>query len=77
MALSVADAARLASLQAALDKLMTGQQVAKVQSAGRMVEYGKPDMPTLRAEIQALVDKSLTVSTAPARQRGGLRFRIR
>jgi hypothetical protein len=77
MALSDADAARLASLQGAYDKLISGQAVAKVQSAGgRMVEYGKADIATLRQEIDGLKAAAAAPSSCPPRTRGSITFRI-
>lgn len=75
MALSDADAARLALLQAAYDKLISGQRVARVRtSAGREVEYGQGDTAALKREIDQLV--ALQASTTATR-RGALTFQVR
>jgi len=75
MALSADDAARLASLKAAYDKLIAGGQVQRVRNAsGREVEYGRGDVEALKREIDQL--EGLAASTSGAR-RGALRFQVR
>lgn len=75
MALSDADAARLASLKAAYDALISGVRVARVRTtAGREVEYGQGDVAALKREIDQL--EALATSTTGAR-RGALRFQVR
>lgn len=54
MALSDADAARLITLQAAYDKIMTGQSIAEVEYNGEKRVYGRADMQRLSDEIAAL-----------------------
>ena len=54
MALSDADAARLASLQAAYDRLITGSAIAEVEYAGEKRRFAPADVPVLRQEIARL-----------------------
>lgn len=75
MALSTEDAARLASLKLARDRLISGGQVAKVTSGGRTVEYSQADMSRLDGEICALEASAAT--SGPVRRRGALGFRFR
>jgi gpW protein len=72
MALSDADTARLASLQGALDKLITGTAIAEVEYNGERRLYSKADLPTLRDEIANL---SSGVATTRARY-GTVRVRM-
>lgn len=72
MSLSADDAARLAALKSAYDKLISGSAVASVSSGGRRVEYSKGDIATVKAEIEALEAKC----SSGRRQRGAVRFRI-
>lgn len=73
MALSNADTARLATLQAAYDKLITGSATASVMSGGRRVDYAKADETTIKSEI----DKLTAAAGSPSgRTRGAVRFRI-
>lgn len=73
MALSTSEATRLAGLQAAYDKLISGSAVASVASGDRKVDYNKGDVTNLKAQIDMLTAKS----TAPCgRSRGAVRFRI-
>lgn len=44
---------RLAALTAAYDKLIMGQQVARVTTENRTVEYAQADLPRLEREIAA------------------------
>lgn len=74
MALSTADAARLASLQAAYDKLIAGSAVASVASGDKKVDYAKGDVATLKAEIDSLNAKA---AASCGRTRGAVRFQIR
>lgn len=73
MALSTEDAARLASLKAAYDLLITGAHVALAMSGGRQVRYGVGDIPRLRAEIDRL---EALAANPTGRQRGAMKFRI-
>ncbi len=73
MALSTADAARLAQLKTAYDQLITGKAVASVSSGGRTVTYTKADMEMLKSEIDRL--EALAASPS-GRSRGAVRFRI-
>lgn len=54
MALSQDDAARLALLRAAYDKLISGSAVAKVSAGGRSVDYQQADIGRLKTELDAL-----------------------
>lgn len=54
MALSDADTARLASLRAARDKLITGTAIAEVEYNGTRRSYARADMQALADEITAL-----------------------
>lgn len=45
---------RLAALTAAYDKLIMGQQVARVMTENRTVEYAQADLPRLEREIAAV-----------------------
>ena len=71
MALTDAQIARLALLEAARDRLLSGGVVAKVSSGGRTVEYAPADLGTLRAEIRELQ------ALQSDRVRGPVRFRFR
>lgn len=71
MALSAADAARLAALRAAYDQLISGKAVAKVQRDGRSIDYAQGDKERLRGEIDALE------AAAAGRRRGAITFRFR
>jgi hypothetical protein len=74
MSLTEADAARLAMLQAAYDKLIAGTQVAAVRFAdGRSVNYTAGDLAVLKAEI----DKLNAAAANPCRSRGAIRFNVR
>lgn len=75
MALSTADATRLARLSAAYDDLLTGAAIVRVQQhGGRMVEYGPGDAVRLKQEIDALNAQAAT--TRPVRMRGAIGFRV-
>ena len=52
--LSTADQARLTSLMAARDKLITGQAIAEVEYNGERRSYSKADMARLDREIDLL-----------------------
>lgn len=54
MALSDADAARLAALQAAYDKLISGQAIAETEYNGERRSFSRADMQGLRDELAAL-----------------------
>ena len=72
MALSTQDAATLVSLQAAYDKLISGQAVAVVQENGSKTEWAKGDVAALKARID-----SLNAAASPTgRARGAIGFRI-
>lgn len=76
MALTSDEATRLANLQAAYDKLISGQQVVLAMTGGltgRRVQYGLGDIPTLKAEIEILIAKR---DSRTGRTRGALRFRL-
>lgn len=73
MALSSTDQARLDSLLAARDLLMSGRAVAEVQSGGRSKKFAAADMGELRDEIRGLQAKS----SASGRLRGTLKFRMK
>lgn len=46
--------ARRALLQAALDRLLTGSQVERVNYDGREITYNQVDLDRLRAEIASI-----------------------
>lgn len=71
MALSPAEAQRLADLRAAYDQLIAGKAVAKVQRDGRSIDFAQADVARLRAEIESLE------AAAAGRRRGPIRFRFR
>jgi hypothetical protein len=71
MALSDPDAARLASLQAAYDKLITGAKVARV-----VFPDGRPSN-TLAGEMTKLkkeIDQLMAAGSTSGNRRGALRF---
>jgi hypothetical protein len=73
MALSPADAARLSSLFAARDSLISVVAVAEVEYAGQRTVYAKADLARLDREIQELQ----TAAASPTgRTRGAIRFRL-
>lgn len=72
MALSPADQARLDSLRAARDLLISGRAVAEVQSGGRSKKFAQADMDELRDEIRGLEARSST----SGRLRGAISFRF-
>ncbi|HYD26980.1 gpW family head-tail joining protein [Brevundimonas sp.] len=74
MALSTEDAARLASLKAARDRLISGSQVESVTAHGRRVDYGAADLNRLDAEICALEAEG---ASRTGRRRGAIGFRWR
>lgn len=73
MALSDADAARLASLQAAYDRLIKGEAAASVMSGGRRVDYAKAEETTIKSEIDRLM---AAAGSHSGRTRGAVRFRV-
>lgn len=73
MALSTSDQARLASLRAARDLLISGKAVAEVQSGGRSKKFAQADMGELRDEIRGLE----ALSSTSGRLRGAITFRFR
>lgn len=75
MALSDADAARLASLRTARDNLISGQAVSKITSGGRTVEYGPADLQRLNGDISAL--EAAEARNGTVRRRGPIRFAVR
>lgn len=75
MALTEAEAARLAALQAAYDKLISGVRVARVRTAaGKEVEYGQGDVDALKREIDQLAGQQ---ASPTGNRRGALRFQVR
>lgn len=54
MALSAADAARLASLSAAYDLLVSGKAIAEVEYNGERRAFAKADLQKLQDEIANL-----------------------
>ncbi|MDR7232285.1 hypothetical protein J2X45_003391 [Caulobacter sp. BE264] len=72
MPLTLQEEARLARLEAAYEKALSGQRAKVTQSGGRRVEYGDVDLTKLKAEIEGLQAKA----TDGGRQRGALRFRL-
>lgn len=75
MALSDADAARLVTLQAAYDALISGQALARVEWNGRVTSYNKGDTASLLATINALKAQE-AASSASGRRAGAIRFRF-
>jgi len=75
MALSTEDAARLASMKAARDRLLKGEAVAEVSSGGRSKKYAQADLAGLEGQIDAL--EASAVSGRPVRRRGSITFRFR
>lgn len=73
MALSAAEQARLDSLRAARDLLISGRAVAEVQSGGRSKKFAQANMDDLTAEIRGLEARA----TTGGRQRGAVTFRFR
>lgn len=73
MSLSADDAARLASLQGAYDKLIKGEATASVMSGGRRVDYAAGDKQKVKDEIDRL---NAAASAPRGRTRGALGFRI-
>lgn len=74
MALSSAEQARLDSLKAARDLLISGRGVAEVRSStGRSKKFAPADMDDLKSEIRALEAKAST----SGRLRGAITFRFR
>ncbi len=72
MALSSSDQARLDSLRAARDHLISGRAVAEVQSGGRSKKFAQADMDELKAEIRGLEVRS----SSSGRSRGAVTFRF-
>lgn len=72
MPLTLQEEARLARLEAAYEKAISGQHAKVTQSGGRRVEFAEVDLGKLKAEIEGLQAKA----TAGGRQRGALRFRL-
>jgi hypothetical protein len=73
MALSATDAARLASLLAARDKLIAGDKRSRVTYGSTTVEYSQADMTRLDSEISRLQAMD---DTSSQRRGGAIRFRI-
>jgi len=77
MALSTADAARLATLKSGYDQLLLGTNTVSVRTAnGRMIERGQGDIAALKREIDQLESQAALPDETP-RPRGALRFRVR
>lgn len=76
MALSTADAARLAELRAQLAAALDPNRATKVTSGGRSVERATPDIKALERQIDALEAADATAS-GRVRRRGALTFRWR
>lgn len=74
MALSDADAARLASLKAKRDALIGGGQVRKIQHGPRSKEFSDGDPDKLQAEIDRLEAQA---ATGCSRRRGPITFRFK
>lgn len=77
MALSTAEATRLANLKAAYDALMTGQQVASVEYAGEHTTFNRVD-PNSMARLKDTITELEVQSRlpTPGRRRAALRFRL-
>lgn len=71
MALSDADAARLAALRAARDKLISGQQTSKVASGPSVVEFAAGNIDAVMSEIARLEARERARPSL-----GAMRFRI-
>lgn len=74
MALSDADAARLAQLRIQRDALIGGTKVRRITHGQRTKEMVEGDPAALQAEIDRLEAMSVTSS---ARRRGAVTFRFR
>lgn len=74
MALSDADAARLATLKARRDALIGGEGVKKITHGSRSKEMTDGDPDKLQAEIDRLEAQALTGS---ARRRAPITFALR
>lgn len=73
MALTDAQAARLAKLQTAYDALIGGSKVQRISTPnGPSVEYGPGDTAKLKAEI----DQLNAAASTSAYQRGAIRFTV-
>lgn len=72
MPLTLQEEARLARLEAAYERALSGQHVKVTQSGGRRAEFADVDLAKLKAEIDGLQAKA----TAGGRQRGAVRFRL-
>ena len=73
MALTTEDAARLADLRAAYDKLIKGEKVASVTAFGRRKDYAQADLKRLKDEID---DLAAQAATTTGRRRGAIGFRF-
>ncbi len=73
MALTAQDAATLASLQSAYDKLISGQSVASVQEGQSRTQWAAGDADKLKARIDAL---NASAASPTGRARGALSFRV-
>jgi hypothetical protein len=74
MALTADEAARLATLRAAYDRVITGGQVVRVEFNGRLTAFGPGNAAALLAEIQKL---EVNEASPTARRRGAIGFRSR
>lgn len=75
MALTSAQAAELASLNAALLQLRTGQLPSRITYNGEQTDFAKIDLNDLRARVDQL--NGLALSPSPRqRTRGAIRFRL-
>lgn len=72
MALTSAQATRLASLQTAYDQLIAGGRPIRIDAAGRRVDYAPADMTKLKSEI----DQLNALASTTRRTRGAVRFRL-
>lgn len=73
MALSDAEAARLAQLEAARDALISGRSVSKISAHGRSKDMAPADLSRLEGEIETL---RMAQQSGNRRRRGALTFRF-
>lgn len=73
MSLSPEDSARLATLKAARDKLLTGQNVVRAQYNGFDTQFGPGDLERIEGEIEKL---ERLAAGKPNKRRGAFGFRL-
>jgi hypothetical protein len=79
MALNSDQQARLASLRAAYDALISGKAVASTEYAGERTMYNRVDpasMARLKDQITSLETQAALPASAPRRRGRAIRFRL-